>query len=113
MTIETHVGIQGVCAWPNLQRMQDGTLLATIFNQPCHGLWEGDLDCWVSLDEGQSWQFRGRPAPHEPGTNRMNCAVGLAGNGDLVADRLARIRCHLSLVRTVPWVARVSALDCR
>lgn len=76
--------IQGVCAWPNLQRLKDGTLVATIFNQPCHGEWEGDLDCWASTDQGRSWKFHGRPASHEPRTNRMNCAVGPAVNGDLV-----------------------------
>ena len=81
---EPWTAIQGVCAWPNLQRLPDGTLLATIFNQPCHGEWEGDLDCWASSDQGRTWMFRGRPAPHEPRTNRMNCAVGQARNGDLI-----------------------------
>lgn len=81
---ENATAIQGVCAWPNLQRLRDGTLLATIFNQPCHGAWEGDLDCWASDDGGKHWKFRGRPGAHERTTNRMNCAVGLAGNGDVV-----------------------------
>jgi len=81
---ESFTAIQGVCAWPNLQKLADGTLVATIFNQPCHGEWEGDLDCWASTDQGKTWRFRGRPAPHEPATNRMNCAVGPARNGDLV-----------------------------
>jgi len=84
MEIKTHPAIQDVCAWPNLQQLQDGTLLATIFNQPCHGKWEGDLDCWASEDGGETWKFQGRPAAHEPGTNRMNCAVGFAKNGDLL-----------------------------
>ncbi|MDD5678481.1 MAG: sialidase family protein [Kiritimatiellae bacterium] len=82
--IETHVGIQGVCAWPNVTSFPDGTLIATIFNQPTHGGWEGDLDCWASTDQGQTWAFRGRPAPHEPATNRMNCAAGLARDGSLI-----------------------------
>ena len=82
--IATRVAIQGVCAWPNLQRLRDGTLIATIFNQPCHGLWEGDLDCWASVDGGRTWRFRSRPAEHKPGTNRMNCAVGFGKNGDLI-----------------------------
>lgn len=81
---ESYTAIQGVCAWPNLQRLPDGALIATIFNQPCHGAWEGDLDCWASTDDGKTWRFRGRPAPHEPATNRMNCAAGQASNGDLV-----------------------------
>jgi hypothetical protein len=81
---ETHVAIQGVCAWPNLTRLPDGTIIATLFNQPTHGGWEGDLDCWASTDDGGTWTFRGRPGPHEAGTTRMNCAAGLAANGDLL-----------------------------
>ena len=83
--IEFGAPIKQVCAWPNLQILGDQTIIATIFNQPCHGQWEGDLDCWASEDGGKSWSFRGRAARHEPGTNRMNCAVGFANNGDLLA----------------------------
>ena len=82
--IETHVAVKDVCAWPNLTLFPDGTIIATIFNQPTHGGWEADLDCWASADNGQTWAFRGRPAPHEPTTNRMNHAVGLARDGSLV-----------------------------
>ncbi len=83
---QTTTAVQAVCAWPNLTLLPDGTLIAAIFNQPCHGLWEGDLDAWASTDKGTSWQFRGRIAPFDqPNTNRMNCAAGLARNNDLVA----------------------------
>jgi hypothetical protein len=82
--MKSHVAIQGVCAWPNLIKLPDGTLLAILFNQPCHGKWEGDVDCWASTDNGQTWKFRGRPAAHEPGRNRMNVAAGVAANGDLL-----------------------------
>ena len=113
--ITTQTAIQGVCAWPNLQLVSGGTILALIFNQPCHGLWEGDLDCWASEDGGRTWRFRGRPAAHEPGTNRMNCAAGIAANGDLVvlcsgwADRNKRgepVNPHRQPLR--PWVCRSS-----
>ena len=50
--IAARTAIQGTCAWPNCQILPDGTILALIFNQPCHGLWEGDLDCWASEDGG-------------------------------------------------------------
>jgi hypothetical protein len=80
--VDVRLAIQGVCAWPNLQRLADGTILAAIFNQPCHGLREGDLDCWASQDEGKTWRFRGRIAEHEPGTARMNCAAGVLANGE-------------------------------
>ena len=105
--------IQKVCAWPNLKRLADGTLAAFLYNQPCHGLWEGDLDCWVSEDDGRTWRFRGRPAQHEPTTARMNCAAGFAANGDLLvlcsgwADRAPKgvlSGPHRRVVRA--WVCR-------
>jgi len=67
-----------------LTKMPDGSIVATIFNQPCHGQWEGDVECWGSENGGKTWCLRGTPAPHEPGTNRMNVAAGLAGNGNLI-----------------------------
>ena len=82
--MERFIAIDNVCAWPNLTQLADGTLIATIFNQPTHGGWEGDVECWASCDEGRTWKLRGVPAPHEPGTNRMNVAAGLAGDGALV-----------------------------
>ena len=42
---ERYVAIDDVCAWPNLTKMPDGTIVATIFNRPCHGKWEGDVEC--------------------------------------------------------------------
>ena len=78
------VAVDNVTAWPNLTVLRDGTIVATIFNQPCHGLWEGDVECWGSADGGRTWTLRGTPAAHDPGTNRMNVAAGLAANGDLL-----------------------------
>jgi hypothetical protein len=82
--VTSRTGIQGVCAWPNLLLLNDGSLVVLVFNQPCHGFWEGDLDCWASEDEGRTWRFRGRAAGHEPTTNRMNRSAGIANNGDVV-----------------------------
>jgi hypothetical protein len=82
--MERYIAIDNVCAWPNLTRMPDGAIIATIFNQPTHGGWEGDVDCWVSTDGGRMWSLRGTAAPHEPTTNRMNVAVGLARDDSLV-----------------------------
>lgn len=82
--MERYIAIDNVCAWPNLTELPDGTVVATIFNQPCHGLWEGDVECWASVDGGRFWQLRGTPALHETGTNRMNVAAGLAANGHLL-----------------------------
>jgi len=82
--MEHLIAIENVCAWPNLTLLPDGTIIATIFNQPCHGSWEGDVACWGSTDGGFTWGYRSTPAPHEPGTNRMNVAAGLTGSGALV-----------------------------
>ena len=113
--VVNRTAIQKVCAWPNLERLQDGTLLAFIFNQPSHALWEGDLDCWASQDGGKTWRFRGRPAEHEPTTGRTNCAAGLTVNGDVVvlcsgwADRAPKGQLsgpHERVIRA--WVCRSS-----
>ena len=82
--MERYIAVDNVCAWPNLTRMPDKHVVATIFNQPCHGKWEGDVECWQGDPEGRFWERVGVPAPHEPKTNRMNVAAGLARNGDLV-----------------------------
>jgi len=82
--MERYIAIDNVCAWPNLTWLPDGTIITTIFNQPCHGLCEGDVECWASEDGGRVWRLRGTPAVHEPGTNRMNVAAGLAANGDMI-----------------------------
>ncbi len=72
------------CAWPNLTVLNDGTIVATIFNQPSHGNMAGDVDCWATKDNGKTWQKVGTPAPHEPNTNRIDVAAGRANNGDLI-----------------------------
>lgn len=81
--IERFVAVDNVCAWPNLTRLADGTLVATIFNRPSHGLESGDAECWSSRD-GRFWELAGNPTAHDPETIRMNLAAGLAANGDLL-----------------------------
>ncbi len=78
------LAVKDVAAWPNLNRLPDGTFVATIFNKPSHGQVEGDVECWASKDGGLSWTLASTPARHEPGTNRMNVTVGLAKNGDFL-----------------------------
>ncbi len=55
------VAIDNVCAWPNLTVFRDGTIIATIFNQPCHGLWEGDVECWEVPTAATPGPFAERP----------------------------------------------------
>ena len=81
--VERYIAVDNVCAWPNLTVLRDGTITATIFNQPSHGRTEGAVEVWASPD-GRFWEKRGVPAPNEPATNRMNVAAGLGGNGDLI-----------------------------
>ena len=80
-----YVAVDNVCAWPNLSVLPNGDFVAVIFNQPCHGLWQGDVECWASTDGGEMWRKRGDVTRHEPDTNRMNVSAGLAPNGDLIA----------------------------
>ena len=82
--IKRLVAVNNKCAWPNLTLMPDGAIVATIFGEPTHGRWEGDVECWQSKDDGKTWSLVGIPAPHEPSTNRMNVAAGLAHNNDLL-----------------------------
>jgi hypothetical protein len=81
---ERFVAVDNVCAWPNLTRMPDGAIVATIFNQPVHLAWPGNVECWASTDEGRLWTLRGTPAVHEPDTARGNVAAGLAHDGSLI-----------------------------
>ena len=81
---ENIIAVDNVCAWPNLTLMPDGSITAVIFNKPSHGQEEGNAVCYASTDGGRTWQFRGIPAPNDPGTNRMNLAAGLANDGSLV-----------------------------
>ena len=73
---ERYIAADSVCAWPNLTRLDDGTVLAAIYNQPVHGRWHGDVECWASTDDGRLWQRRSVAAPGEPPGNRMNVAAG-------------------------------------
>lgn len=72
------------CAWPNLFSLDHQHIGAVIFNKPSHGLEEGDLDLWVMKRDDYTWKYRGRPAPHEPGENRMHAACGVDPDGTII-----------------------------
>lgn len=82
--MERYIAIDNVCAWPNLTLMPDGEIIAVIFNQPNHGIYKGEVECWSSANQGRTWAFQGVPMPHEPDCARMNVAVGLAADGALI-----------------------------
>ena len=83
--MERFIAVDNVCAWPNLTLLPDGSIIATIFNQPSHGKLEGDVECWASTDGGRLWELRGTAAAHEPGGNRMNVSAGLAADAVRIA----------------------------
>ena len=70
----------GVCAWPNLQKFDNGDLLAVFHNQPAHARLEGELDVMISHDQGETWNDRQTLFPHKPGMCRCNHAVGTFQN---------------------------------
>jgi hypothetical protein len=82
--VERYIAIDNVCAWPNLTVLPDGTLAVAIYNQPIHGHWRGDVEVWVSSDDGRLWEKRGAAALGEPPGNRMDVSAGCAANGDLI-----------------------------
>lgn len=82
---EPFTAVPNVTVWPNLTRLPDGTILLAGFDEPSHGQVEGDVACWASQDEGLTWVPRGTVTAHEPKTVRMNHAMGLDRNGNLVA----------------------------
>jgi hypothetical protein len=112
---ERFVAVDNICAWPNLTVLEDGTIIATIFNQPSHARSEGNVECWASRD-GRFWEKRGTPAAHDPNSNRMNVAAGLASNGDLIViasgwslKPLLNPGARRELIAVLrPWVSRSS-----
>ena len=85
---EFYVAVDNKGLWPNLTRLPNGELAAAVYNHPSHGLGSNsDVELWVSPDEGRSWAFRSRVSDHadNPNAIRMNHAVGLNADGQLVA----------------------------
>ena len=79
------VVVTNVCPWPNLTVLPNGEIAAILFNQPSHGRMPGELDCWVTADQGRTWERRTSPVMHKGShDNRMNHAAGVAHNGDLI-----------------------------
>ena len=81
--LERYVAIDDKCAWPNLTPMPDGSIVAAIFGEPCHQLWEGSAECWISSDGGRLWSFLSVPVQHEPNRTRGDLAAGPDPRGGL------------------------------
>ena len=85
---ELYVAIDGKGLWPNLTLLPSGALAAAVYNHPSHGLGSGsNVELWVSDDSGCSWTLRSTLSDlgDDPEAIRMNHAVGLRGDGALVA----------------------------
>ena len=78
------IAVDNKCLWPQLRTAANGDIYMTGFNEPCHGMTEGDVDCFVSTDEGRTFRFRGIPVLHDEGSNRMNHNSGFTHGGDFI-----------------------------
>jgi hypothetical protein len=70
-----------------LTLLADGEIVAAVYNHPSHGFGSGNVELWVSSDEGRSWSYRSTVSDHaeQPLQVRMNHAVGLNRRGELIA----------------------------
>ena len=85
---EFYVAIDNKGLWPNLTKLLGGEVAAAVYNHPSHGYGtDSDVELWVSGDDGRSWAFRSQVTDHpdNPNAIRMNHAVGLNADGELVA----------------------------
>jgi formylglycine-generating enzyme required for sulfatase activity len=82
---EYYIGVDNVCAWPNLTQMPDGKIVTMIHNTPSHLLLEGDVDSYMSANGGRTWEFQSSTSLHKPGNTIGNLAAGLSHDGALIA----------------------------
>lgn len=85
---EFYVAVDNKGLWPNLTKLPNGELAAAVYNHPSHGYGDNsDVELWISEDDGRSWAYRSQVTDHpdNPNAIRMNHAVGLNADGQLVA----------------------------
>ena len=85
---EFYVSIDNKGLWPNLALLPNGEIVVAVYNHPSHGYGSNsDVELWVSQDGGVSWDYRSQITDHpdNPNAIRMNHAVGLNANGEIVA----------------------------
>ena len=121
---EFYVAIDNKGLWPNLTKLPGGELAAAVYNHPSHGYGSNsDVELWVSADGGCTWAFRSRITDHpdNPNAIRMNHAVGLNADGELVAIvsgyqegqklPLLPLQCCLSSDQGATWKRHVLDVD--
>ncbi|HRX42781.1 MAG TPA: sialidase family protein [Clostridia bacterium] len=82
--LQRYIAVDNKCLWPQLRMDENGKIFMTGFNQPCHGMVEGDVDCFTSTDGGKSFMPAGIPVVHDAGCNRMNHNSGFTHGGDFI-----------------------------
>jgi hypothetical protein len=87
LNAEYSTAIVGKGLWPVLKKLPDGSLGVFIYNKPSHGFGCGNIELYISEDSGKSWSFRSQVSEHqsEPEHVRMNHAVGINSDGQIVA----------------------------
>lgn len=82
--LQRFIAVDNKCLWPQLRMGENEKIYMTGFNKPCHGMVEGDVDCYISTDGGQNFEFAGIPVVHDEGCNRMNHTSGFTHSGDFI-----------------------------
>jgi hypothetical protein len=84
-----YVSIDNKGLWPNLTKLQDGTVGAMIYNHPSHGYGDGsNVELHVTEDQGESWAYRSTVTElpdEEPDAIRMNHNFGINSKGELIS----------------------------
>ena len=83
--LERFIAVDNGCLWPQMRIDSNGRIFLTGFSSPCHGMTEGDVDCWISSDGGKIFNHSGALVVHEPTTNRMNHVSGFTHSGDFIS----------------------------
>ncbi len=121
---EFYVAIDNKGLWPNLTKLPNGELAAAVYNHPSHGYGSNsDVELWVSGNDGRTWSYRSHVTDHpdKPNAIRMNHAVGLNANGELIAivsgyqERqklpFLPLQCCISRDHGTTWDRHILAID--
>ena len=83
---EFYVAVDNAGLWPNLTLTGNGEILAAAYDFPGHGVGNGNISVWASVDGGRLWEHRGVATEHEAGDDaaRYNQACGVNARGEFV-----------------------------
>ena len=83
---EFYIAVDNAGLWPNLTLTSDGEILAAAYDFPGHGVGNGNIGVWASVDGGRTWRHRGVATAHdtEDDSARYNQASGFNARGEFV-----------------------------